>query len=70
MQCCLTGFLCCLKRRNIGVTSLTVAASVVVAAAAAAGFPCLEHHFVTVGPNHYKLGMHVSGDTSVSMKHV
>ena len=37
---------------------------------AASRFPCLEHNFVTVGPNHSKLGMHMSGDTSVSMKHV
>ena len=40
------------------------------AVAATSGFPCPEHNFVTVGPNHSKLGMHVSGDTSVSMKHV
>ena len=26
----------------------------------ASRFPCLEHNFVTVGPNHSKLGMHVS----------
>ena len=30
------------------------------AAASASGFPCPEHNFVTVGPNHSKLGMHIS----------
>ena len=28
----------------------------------ALGFPCPEHNFVTLGPNHSKLGMHVSSN--------
>ena len=44
--------------------------SEVAALSAASRIPCPQHYFVTVGPNHSKLGMHVSGDTSVSMKHV
>ena len=31
---------------------------------AASGFSCSEHNFVTVGPNHSKLGMHVSSNDS------
>ena len=61
----LVSFLCRLKRRHIGTTFVGGAASAVAASAAssassASGFPCPEHNFVTVGPNHSKLGMHVS----------
>ena len=47
------------RRWMPGLLSLVVAAAAV---SSASGFRWLEHNFVTVGPNHSKLGngMHVS----------
>ena len=52
-------FLCGLKRRHTGITFVGVCSVVGV------GFPCPEHNFVTVGPNHsnwYAYFYALSGD--------
>ena len=59
-----TILMCRLKRQHIGITLLVVAASAASSSVLASG------RSITVGPNHSKLGMHVSRDTSVSMEPV
>ena len=58
-----TSFLCRLKRQHIGFTFVGVGVVTALSSPSSSAtfrFPCLEHNFVTLGPNHFKLGMHVS----------